>query len=235
MADDTLKPASPPGRAVMPPRDRFGYNDPPNAHISRDTPIVLREAEPATEPSKSAGGLGSTPPHFVELTAEQPLGKRGTNAATTSILSAAGVPMSTSSRARSSARAELTRTPKPVTIVPTPYPDDPAAPLVLSNYIRIDLRSAEFREFNAKLDLIIGHLDRSNLFSGDTQQQLTIELQMGRMELTAPRPDRNLIHLLLTHGLKFIAVAAAGAIIGQYATEALQLLEKIITPNNIPF
>src|SRR5271155_3739463 len=36
--------ASRPGRAMMTPRERFGYNDPPNAHISRDPPFVLQAA-----------------------------------------------------------------------------------------------------------------------------------------------------------------------------------------------
>jgi hypothetical protein len=37
-----------------------------------------------------------------------------------------------------SRRAQLTLTPKPVTVVPTPYPSDPAAPLPVHGYLRVD-------------------------------------------------------------------------------------------------
>lgn len=299
--------ASPPGRATMPPRDRFGYNDPPNQHISRDTPLALQMASEqtpvATVTTVAGTGVSATgasmsegpivqhaqPPSFQgppEVTSV-PFFETGTdlsaglrrqavsNAAVLSAtdevvlppppappdpsqwdnksswdaaaqiarsragLSAAALAGSghivpttadvvASSGARLSGHGELTVTPEPVTTVPTPYPLDPAAPLIVSNYVQIDVRSAEFGELNAKLDRIIGLLDRSNQFPGDTQKQLAAEIQAGQTLLTAPRPDRNLIDLLLTHPLHFIATAAAGAVIGNYAIEALQLLQKIL-------
>ena len=37
-----------------------------------------------------------------------------------------------------------------VTIVPTPYPENPAAPLAVRSLVHIDVRSVEFREFRHK-------------------------------------------------------------------------------------
>jgi hypothetical protein len=53
---------------IQPPR--FGYNQPPNDHISRDAPLVLRQAAAGAGP---AVGLGAAPPHYVELPGERPL------------------------------------------------------------------------------------------------------------------------------------------------------------------
>jgi hypothetical protein len=47
-----------------------------------------------------------------------------------------------------SGRAELTLTPKPVTVDPTPYPSDPSAELSIQAYLRVDVTSRAFKEFN---------------------------------------------------------------------------------------
>jgi hypothetical protein len=190
------------------------------AHQDRSAAVAAMSSGETGVPLPPGQQSFATPPRpvqFVEFS-----GTGGVHA------QAPPLPLSAAAAAKVSARAELTLTPEPVTIVPTPYPDDPGAPLVVSDYVRIDVRSAEFSELNAKLDRIVGLLDRSNQFSSDTQKQLATEIQAGRTLLTAPKPDRTLIQLLLTHPLHFIATAAAGAIIGQYAIEALQLLQQIL-------
>jgi hypothetical protein len=129
--------------------------------------------------------------------------------------------------------AEATIRPGRVTIVPTPYPSDPAAPLVVSGYVFIDMRSAEFGELNAKLDQLIRLLNQnqSNLIAGETRDQLIAEIQAGQRILTAPKPDRNLIEALLMHPLTWIAGAAGAGIIGDHANEALNLLLRMLETN----
>jgi hypothetical protein len=127
--------------------------------------------------------------------------------------------------------AEATIRPGRVTIVPTPYPADPTAPLVVSGYVRIDVQSAEFAELSAKLDDVIHLLGRSNQFAGETRDQLVAEIQAGRRLLNAPKPDRTLIETLLISPLTYIAAAASVGIIGEYANEAVRLLLRMLETN----
>jgi len=190
----------PPVEAEEPalPVNRFELNPAPNEHIPRDTPLVLREAAAGTDHPDPATGLGSTPPHYVELPGEQPLDipvatdavagtapvsasskhveidipqkltsiaieTRVTNAAlssTTGAIEPPLQPLAGSSRGQVSARGVLTLTPEPVTIVPTPYPADPIAPLVVHGFVNIDPQSAAFLEFSAKIDELAGHLTK---------------------------------------------------------------------------
>jgi len=88
---------------------------------------------------------------------------------------------------------EKTTAPEPLTIVPTLYPEDPTAALIVRDYVLIDARSPEFGELNAKLDVIIDLLHQSNQISGEVRDQLIAHIQAGRTILAAPKPDRNLI------------------------------------------
>jgi hypothetical protein len=54
------------------------------------------------------------------------------------------------------------------------------------------------------------------------------ELAAGRELLKGPKPNRDLIDLLLVRPLKYLAEKAAGAIIGILAGEALQLLMQML-------
>jgi hypothetical protein len=47
--------------ATMPPRYRFGLNDPPNEHISRDTPPVLRKSVAGATPPQGEVSVAHTP------------------------------------------------------------------------------------------------------------------------------------------------------------------------------
>jgi hypothetical protein len=95
----------------------------------------------------------------------------------------------------------VTVTEPPVTVVPTPYPADPTAQLVVPDYLRVDPKSEEFREFNKRLDKIIVLLSKSNAIAGDTRQQLIAEIKAGRELLASPRPNRVLVALLLERPL----------------------------------
>lgn len=136
-------------------------------------------------------------------------------------------PSSTTTTAMFSERAELTLTPTPVTIVPTPYPREPDAPLVVNGSLQIDARSPELRQLNAKLNHIIRLLSRSNAIAGDTRDQLVAEIRAGKALLAAPKPNVDLIKVLLVHPLTFLAKVAATAVVGACALEALHLIQGI--------
>ncbi|MFZ0150683.1 MAG: hypothetical protein WAM72_20550 [Xanthobacteraceae bacterium] len=121
-----------------------------------------------------------------------------------------------------------------VTIVPTPYPDDPKAPLLVHGYISINVWSAEFRKSDANLVELIRLLRESNEIAGDTRDQLIAELTAGRVMLTAPKADRNLLEILLIIPLKYLADRAGSAVMGAVADEALHLLLQMFAQQNIP-
>ena len=131
-------------------------------------------------------------------------------------------------------RVDATVIRAPVIVVPTPYPNNPSEPLVRGDYLRLDIHSAEFRKLNTNLDALLVELVRSNQIAGELRDQLTAELQAGRAMLKAPKPDSNLLKALLLHPLTFLATAAAGGIIGEYANEALHALLRIFESNGIP-
>jgi hypothetical protein len=99
-------------------------------------------------------------------------------------------------------------TPEPVTVLPTPYPANLTGPLVVPDYLQVDTKSKEFREFNKRLDKIIELLGKSNAIAGDTRQQLIAEIKAGRELLASPRPNRGLVILLLQNPLRRIDLSA---------------------------
>jgi hypothetical protein len=121
-----------------------------------------------------------------------------------------------------------------LTVVPTPYPADPSAPLVVHGYLRVDFASVEYAEFNSKLDELLTHLRRSNEIAGEVRDQLIAEMQAGRTILESPRPDPNLIKALLISPLQFIMGAAAAGVIGDYAIQALHYLSQLFAAGGIP-
>jgi hypothetical protein len=116
----------------------------------------------------------------------------------------------------------------PVTIFPTIYPQDPSGgTVIVRNHITININSIEFRQFNAKLDELIEALRGSNEITSEPRAKMTAEMEAGRVLLKAPKPDRNLIELLLKRPLLFLARVAANTIISKLASEALALLGKL--------
>jgi len=149
-----------------------------------------------------------------------------------SVLSGAGVQaetvsLSASTMARFDGSATLTLTPAPLTVMPTPYPRDPTAPLMVDGSPQTDVRSQDFQELNAKLDQIIGLLAGSNQIAGDIRDQLIAEIRAGKALLPAPKPNVDLLKTLLVHPLVWIASAAAGGVIGDLAAQALHLIQGI--------
>jgi hypothetical protein len=124
--------------------------------------------------------------------------------------------------------------PEPLTVAPTPYPADPSAPLVVLEYLRVDRRSVEYAELNAKLDAILTQLRGHNEIAGEVRNQLIAEIQAGRLILASPRPDPNLIKTLLVGPLKYLALAAASGVIGECANEALHFLSHLFAAGGIP-
>jgi hypothetical protein len=139
----------------------------------------------------------------------------------------APLPIGAAATAMASGRAELNLTPAPLTIVPTPYPREPGAPLVVHGAPDVDPRSPALRDLNAKLDQIAELLAGSNLFAIETRNQLIAEIQAGKSLASAPKPNTELIKALLINPLVFIACAAASAVIGELALQALHLIEGL--------
>jgi hypothetical protein len=115
----------------------------------------------------------------------------------------------------------------PFSVVPTVYPNEPGGVVVVQNHITIDINSAEFRDFNSKLDDVIGLLRRSNEISGEARDQFIAEIKAGRALLEAPKVNPKLIELLLKRPLTYLADKATGALMGAAAATALMLLGKL--------
>ena len=265
--------SSPPVEAEEPtlPLNRFGPNDPPIAHISRDPPFVLLRAleEAAVAPAATVAPGAPTVAEdassegpivegaqtvagtvkidsgwpFVETVIRTDLPRPGANNAalqsTTGEVPPPPVPLEevpstvgspsaeVSFSAQGGLHADTNIIPAPVTVAPTRYPDDPAAPLVVRNYVRINLRSAEFQQSDTKLDELIRVLRQSNQIAGESRDQLVAEITAGRALLTAPKPDRNLLNVLLLGPLYYLADKAGSAVVGVLADEALHLLLRM--------
>ncbi len=138
-------------------------------------------------------------------------------------------PLRASSSGQASGRAELELVPASVTIIPTPYPPDPGIPLVVHGFLQIDTRSAAFVEFGEKIDQLTEALTRSNEIAGNIRDQLLAEIKAGMSILAAPKPDPNLIKVLLEYPLLWIASAAGTGIIGGLAYEAVHLLYHLFS------
>jgi len=108
-----------------------------------------------------------------------------------------------------------------VPIVPTLYPGDASGTVAVQDHISINVQSTEFQEFSAKMDELISELKKSNMIAGEVRDQLIAELTAGRTLLSAPKPDRKMIDLLLVKPLMYIADKAASAAIGALAALAV--------------
>jgi hypothetical protein len=164
------------------------------------------------EPIDAAAGLGSTPPHFVELPAEprrptpSTSGARGTHENT---------------------RASPISWPS-IAVVPTRYPDDPSGAVIVENYIAINLDGIAAREFFGRLDELLSEISRSNQISGELRDQLKHEIAAGKSVMSAPKANRKLIDLLLVRPLTWLAEKTGSAIIGKLATDGLDLLLRLL-------
>jgi hypothetical protein len=111
---------------------------------------------------------------------------------------------------------------------PTIYPDSPQGPIIVQNYVAINIQTNEFRRFNNNIEALIAELSQSNEISGEVRDQLLSELRAGREIITAPKPQRDLIDLLLLKPLKWLADKSGSAIVSKLAADALGWLLKMI-------
>lgn len=112
-------------------------------------------------------------------------------------------------------------------IVETIYPADPSGAVVVRNHAKINLHSAEYREFNTKVDDLLTLLRDSNDFSGEVRDQLIAEISAGKTLLSAPKVDPFLIEQFLTNPFRYIADKSVETATGALTVALLMLLGKL--------
>jgi hypothetical protein len=115
----------------------------------------------------------------------------------------------------------------PIEIAPTIYPNDPSGTIVVHNHITINIHSADFRKFSAKVDELVDQLCRSNELSSEVRTQAAAEITAGRALLTSSKADASLVNLFLTRPLKWLAEKAGSALVSKLANDLLALLGKM--------
>jgi hypothetical protein len=117
-----------------------------------------------------------------------------------------------------------------VPVTPTAYPPSPPGSVIVLNYVTVNGGSPEFKNFNVAADALVKQLQTggSNEISGDVCAQVLSEITAGRELLKAPKPNRELIQVLLVNSLEFLMKTAAGAIIGNLAGQALHWLMQML-------
>jgi hypothetical protein len=125
-------------------------------------------------------------------------------------------------------RADAIVIPAPVPITPTVYPDSPQGTITVQNHITINIQSAEFSRFDKNLEALIAELHGSNEISGEVRDQLVSELWAGREIIGAPKPQRDLVDLLLVRPLKWLIEKSGSAMVSKLAGDALGWLIKML-------
>jgi hypothetical protein len=116
--------------------------------------------------------------------------------------------------------------PKPISIVPTSYPQEPSGPITVQNHITIN--GADFHEFEAKMNEVLAELRKSNEIAGEVRDKVVAEMNAGMTILKSPKPDPRVIDLLLIRPLKYLGDKGGGAAIGALATMALAVLLRMM-------
>lgn len=122
---------------------------------------------------------------------------------------------------------EMAVTRATIPVAPTVYPSEPTGGIVVYNHITVNVDSAAFHEFTAKMDELVKALHQSNEIAGETRDKLIAEITAGMAILRSPKPDPKMIDLFLRRPLTFVAERATGAIISAVAVAALALLGKL--------
>ena len=118
--------------------------------------------------------------------------------------------------------------PAPAAITPTIYPDSPQGMVIVQNHVLINVQTDEFARFNKNMEGLIGELRQSNEISTEVRDQLISELGAGREIIVGPKPQRDLIDLLIIEPLKWLVEKSRSAIIVKLAQDALAWLLKMI-------
>ena len=121
-----------------------------------------------------------------------------------------------------------TGVPKPISIVPTIYPQNPDGSITVQNFITINTHSTDFRAFEDTMGQLLAEMRKSNEIAGEVRDKLVAEIKAGMTILNSPKPDRRVIDVWLIRPLKYILDKAAGTVIGKLAGSALELLIKMI-------
>ena len=246
MADEKANPEGEESVTPQPPQEGQFTRPPPDLFDDgplnpRTTPLGMPEVlrAQASQPPRPAAPLGPAPVDLSSFqnVADQIVARPRRNldgafsGATEGFVPGPAtepVPGAASLASEGIVHVETTLMPGPLPVAPTPYPDDPAAPLIVQNVVHINVRSVEFRESNTKLDELIRLLRQSNEIAGETRDQLIAEITAGRVILTAPKPDRNLLDVLLVRPLLYLANRGTSAVVGVLADEALHLLLRML-------
>lgn len=174
-----------------------------------------------TSTATGVGAFDLTPQHIAKA-------QRNLGAAVQSTIGGAEPPFPLRIQGDRSLRAETTIIPAPVPITSTVYPDSPQGPIIVQNYVTINIQSVEFSGFDKNLEGLIGELHRSNEISGEVRDQLVSELWAGRAIIGAPKPQRDLIDLLLVRPLKWLIEKSGSAMVSKLASDALGWLTKML-------
>jgi hypothetical protein len=113
-------------------------------------------------------------------------------------------------------------------VTPTIYPDSPLGLAIVQNYVAINFQTEEFGRFNKNIEALLAELRQSNEISGELRDQLVSELRAGREIISGPKPQRDLLDLLLVKPLKWLAEKSGTAIVSKLAADALGWLLKMI-------
>ena len=118
--------------------------------------------------------------------------------------------------------------PAPVPVTPTVYPDRPQGTIIVQNHVTINFQSEEFRRFCHNFKSLIDDLRRSHEIAGELRDKLLCELSTGAEILTGPKPQRELIDLLLVRSLKWLSEKSGSAMVSKLASDALEWLIKML-------
>ena len=99
---------------------------------------------------------------------------------------------------------------------------------IVQNHVLINVQTDEFARFNKNMEGLIGELRQSNEISTEVRDQLISELGAGREIIVGPKPQRDLIDLLIIEPLKWLVEKSRSAIIVKLAQDALAWLLKMI-------
>ena len=116
----------------------------------------------------------------------------------------------------------------PIPITPTLYPESPAGTVIVQNFITINIKSTNFKTFNATMDALVRKLVQSNEISGEVRAQLLSEMTAGRELLKGPKPSRECIENFLMKPLKFLARTVTSTTISESANKASDVLLKMM-------
>ncbi len=103
--------------------------------------------------------------------------------------------------------------------------------MTVEDPVSIDIHSAEFRDFVAKMDGFIAAVRQSNEVAREVGDKLVAELKAGQEYIAGPKPSRKVLDLLLVNPLVWAALGFAGTFVGEAAKLAFKALLKLISPD----